>query len=94
MQNHNRGKDFGGYLIFPSSGSARIFGLDVCRDSVKIRQEVGYLGGFLTPFHYVSAADIVTNEQIGCSNILILTAASAVAIALSYILYRRRDILI
>ena len=32
-------------FIFPSSGSARIFGLDVCRDSVKIRQEVGYLGG-------------------------------------------------
>lgn len=50
--------------------------------------------GFLTPFHYVSAADIVTTEQIGCSNILILTAASAIAIALSYILYRRRDILI
>ena len=32
-------------LIFPGSGSARIFGLDVCRDSVRIRKEVGYLGG-------------------------------------------------
>ncbi len=32
-------------FIFPSSGGARIFGLDVCRDSVRIRKEVGYLGG-------------------------------------------------
>lgn len=32
-------------FIFPSSGSARIFGLDACRDSVRIRKEVGYLGG-------------------------------------------------
>ncbi len=32
-------------FIFPSSGSARIFGLDVCRDSVRIRKMVGYLGG-------------------------------------------------
>lgn len=32
-------------LIYPSSGSARIFSLDVCRDSVQIRKEVGYLGG-------------------------------------------------
>lgn len=50
--------------------------------------------GYLTPFHYVSAADIVINEQIGWSNVLILLAASAVAIGGSYILYRRRDILI
>jgi ABC-2 type transport system permease protein len=50
--------------------------------------------GYLTPFHYVSAAGIVINEQIGWSNALILLAASAAAIGASYILYRRRDILI
>ncbi|HOJ84518.1 MAG TPA: ABC transporter permease subunit [Bacillota bacterium] len=50
--------------------------------------------GYLTPFHYVSAADIVINEQIGWTNILVLLAASAAAIGASYILYRRRDILI
>lgn len=30
-------------LIFPTSGSARIFGLDVVRDSKKIRSRIGYV---------------------------------------------------
>ena len=30
-------------LIFPTSGSARIFGLDVVRDSKKIRSRTGYV---------------------------------------------------
>ena len=30
-------------LIFPTSGSATIFGLDVVRDSVKIRRKLGYV---------------------------------------------------
>lgn len=50
--------------------------------------------GRLTPFRYVNASDIVLNGQIGCSNILILLAASAAAAGLSFLLYRRRDILI
>jgi ABC-2 type transport system ATP-binding protein len=30
-------------LIFPSSGSARIFGMDVVRDTQKIKQHIGYI---------------------------------------------------
>ncbi len=50
--------------------------------------------GYLTPFHYVNAADIVMNGQVGGINILVLLGASAAAMGASYILYRRRDILI
>lgn len=30
-------------LIFPTSGSAKVFGLDVVQDSVRIKQQIGYL---------------------------------------------------
>ncbi len=50
--------------------------------------------GRLTPFRYISAPDIVMNEQIGCSNILILLGAGAAAMVLSHLLFCRRDILI
>jgi ABC-2 type transport system ATP-binding protein len=42
-----------GYL-FPTSGSASVFGLDVVRDSVEIRRRVGYLPGGIALYDSLS----------------------------------------
>jgi len=47
---------------------------------------------WLTPFHYVNAADIVLNEAMGGLNILVLVLFNAAVLGVTYYLYNRRDI--
>lgn len=49
---------------------------------------------WVSPFQYVDAADIVFSESLSLGNVLILLAVNAVAVAATYVLYRRRDITI
>lgn len=44
--------------IFPSGGSARIFGLDVVSDSVRVRELVGYLPAEVGYYDEMTAADL------------------------------------
>lgn len=47
---------------------------------------------YISPFYYINAADIVTNNSINGISLLGLIAFSAFAAALTYFLYNRRDI--
>jgi len=50
--------------------------------------------GWLSPFKYVDAADIVVEQSLNGLYVLILLATAAVAVAATYLLYGRRDITI
>jgi ABC-2 type transport system ATP-binding protein len=47
-------------LIFPSSGSARIFGKDVFADGPEIRQEIGYLPSEVFYYEGMKVIDLLT----------------------------------
>ncbi|MCL2024585.1 MAG: ABC transporter ATP-binding protein [Coriobacteriia bacterium] len=47
-------------LIFPTSGSAMIFGLDVVKDKVKILKDVGYLPSEVFYYDGMRAIDLLT----------------------------------
>ena len=49
---------------------------------------------WLSPFRYVDAANIVTSQSISVVNVLILLAVNVAAVAATYALYRRRDIMV
>ena len=46
-------------FLFPTSGSARVLGLDVVRDSVEIRRRIGYLPGDLALYDTMTAAELL-----------------------------------
>jgi ABC-2 type transport system ATP-binding protein len=46
-------------LIFPTSGSARVFGLDIGRDSVAIRSRIGYLPQDPRFYEHMSAREVL-----------------------------------
>ena len=48
--------------------------------------------GWLSPFRYVEAADIVGSKSLNPGYIAVLLGVSAVAVAAAFVLYRRRDI--
>ncbi len=47
-------------LIYPSSGSAQIFGLDSRRDSLEIRRRVGYLQGDLAMYETMTGRQLIS----------------------------------
>lgn len=47
-------------LIFPTSGSARIMGMDVIRDTKKIKQEVGYVPSDANAYGSMSVNEFLT----------------------------------
>lgn len=48
--------------------------------------------GYLSPFRYADAADIIIDEQLKVIYIIILLTVNILLIAASYLLYKRRDI--
>lgn len=46
-------------FIFPTSGSAKVFGLDVVRDSREIRRQVGYLPGEVDYYDDMKAGELL-----------------------------------
>lgn len=49
---------------------------------------------YFSPFHYVDSADIIVNEQLDISNIIVMLLITSVCISLSYYLYIKKDITI
>jgi len=47
-------------LIFPTSGSAKVFGLDVVKDSKEIRRQVGYLPGEVDYYDDMTAGNLLS----------------------------------
>ncbi|NLW17954.1 MAG: ABC transporter ATP-binding protein [Firmicutes bacterium] len=47
-------------FIFPTSGSAKIFGLDVVQDSVRIKQQIGYLPAEVGYYDDMTVKDLFT----------------------------------
>ena len=47
---------------------------------------------YLSPFYYANATDIVHNGSMARENILILIAVSAVGVALTYLMFSRKDL--
>ncbi|MCZ7531828.1 MAG: ABC transporter ATP-binding protein [Acidimicrobiia bacterium] len=45
-------------FLFPTSGSARVLGLDVVRDSLEIRRRIGYLPGDLALYDTMTAREL------------------------------------
>jgi len=48
--------------------------------------------GWLSPFRYIDAADIVTTQSLDLTNVVVLLAVNVAAVGATYALYRRRDI--
>lgn len=46
-------------LIHPTSGSAKIFGLDSHKDSLEIRQRIGYIPGELNLYRDMKGSDLL-----------------------------------
>lgn len=47
-------------FLFPTGGSARIFGLDIVEDSLEIRRRTGYLPGDLAMYEAMTAREYLT----------------------------------
>ncbi len=46
-------------FIFPTSGSAKVFGLDIIRESKKIKNQIGYLPGEVDYYDDMTAAEML-----------------------------------
>ena len=46
-------------LIQPSAGSGTIFGLDIVKDSIKIREKIGYLPQEVKMYEYMTAREVL-----------------------------------